>query len=887
MKYYPRVLRYLRPYWRLAIVSAVLILFGSAATLLVPWPLKILFDNVLGGQPLPPPLDRFPGALVGDRTSLLIAAVVAALAVAVLQNTLPVIDNYVNARIEQSMILDFRGDLFRHAQRLSLSFHNESRAGGLIYAINYQADAAARLIMVIPPVAQALFTLIGMFWISLILAPQLALLSLIVVPFLYYSVGYYIKHIQTRLTEVRGMEGESLSIIHEAMSMLRVIVAFGREDHEYRRFREQGERAVGARVKLTVRQTLFSLAVNVTTAVGTALVLGFGAYLVLQRRLTPGELLIVMSYTAAIYNPLETISTTVGSLQEQFISLQLAFNLLDTEPEIRDAPGAVDAGRVRGHVAYEGVNFSYKGRVDTLKGVAFEARAGQVTAVVGPTGAGKTTLISLLPRFYDPQGGRILLDGRDTRALTVESLRRQISIVLQEPLLFAGTIGDNIRYGRLDATMEEIVQAARDANAHDFIMRLPDQYATALGERGAQLSGGERQRIAVARAFLKDAPILILDEPTSSIDSRTEAVILEALERLMEGRTTFMVAHRLSTIRSADTILVMHHGQLVEQGTHDELLLRDGLYKQLHDMQTRPARGRERLAVQAHAMVVAATAAAASPDGEPPDEAHDGRGDAPYPEGHLVPPHLETLVPGGATTLEHAANVGDDLAPAPPAVVTPARAPSRGPLRWRRGQHGGRALLLLAVLLPVAIGGALILAQQLGIAATTLGGIATSVPDVGPTQTIGAALAEIATVEATANAPTAVAPVPTAIHTAPGTPATATASVAGATVEPTAPIAPPPTATAQPTVIVATTPTATAPPPPPAFQPTDRIDSDLSVNLRSGPGTGYGSLGLLPTGTPLRATGESADAGGQLWRRFVLADGRQGWVRDLDVFPVR
>jgi ABC-type multidrug transport system fused ATPase/permease subunit len=276
----------------------------------------------------------------------------------------------------------------------------------------------------------------------------------------------------------------------------------------------------------------------------------------------------------------------VGQLQDMFVMLKIAFGLLDTEPEIKDAPGAVAVGRARGRVAFEGVGFSYGGRRDTLTDVSFEAEPGRVVAIVGPTGAGKSTLVSLIPRFYDPQAGRILLDGRDVRRVKLASLRAQVSIVLQEPLLFSGTIAENIRYGRLEATDAEVVEAARAANAHDFIERLPQKYDTVIGERGVTLSGGERQRISVARAFLKDAPVLILDEPTSSIDSRTEAVILDALDRLMVGRTTFMIAHRLSTVRKADLILVVDGGRVVERGTHEELLEAGGLYRQLHDMQS-------------------------------------------------------------------------------------------------------------------------------------------------------------------------------------------------------------------------------------------------------------------------------------------------------------
>jgi ATP-binding cassette subfamily B protein len=601
VKYLPRVLKYLRPYWKLATLSVIVTVISTPVGLLSPWPMKVLVDNVLGNQPLPAILASVLGRAVENKFSLLVSAVIAGLAITVVSGGLGVIGNYVHTKFDLGMTLDFRSELFQHAQRLSMSFHDQRRSGMLIYIVNSMASAPTNLIMTLLPLADNALTLVGMFWISFHLDRQLALLSLVVVPFLYYSVGYYSSHIQTRLLQVKSMEGETLSIIHEAMSMLRVIIAFGREDHEYRRFRNQGERANDARVKLTLRQTLFSLVVNTTSAAGTALVLGFGAYHVMQGKLTVGELLVVMTYIGSVYKPLEAISGQLGSLQDQLINLQMAFGLLDTEPEIKDKPGAIGIRRVRGQVAFEGVDFNYKNRPEILKGIWFEAQAGQVVAIVGPTGAGKTTLVSLIPRFYDPNQGRILIDGIDVREMTLKSLRQQISIVLQEPLLFSGSIADNIRYGRLDASMDEVIKAAKAANAHDFIMALPNKYDTDLGERGAQLSGGERQRISVARAFLKDAPILILDEPTSSIDSKTEAIILDALDRLMIGRTTFMVAHRLSTIRNADIILVLNRGCLVERGTHEELLLAGGLYKQLYEMQTGQMRRRVQQVVRPQA----------------------------------------------------------------------------------------------------------------------------------------------------------------------------------------------------------------------------------------------------------------------------------------------
>jgi ABC-type multidrug transport system fused ATPase/permease subunit len=579
---------YLRPYPGLAAAAALSTLLFVGAGLLTPWPMKVLVDSVLGTAPLPEFLRNI--APESDKLRLLLLTVLGGFVIALVSGLLNVLTTYLKTKLEIAMTLDFRSDLFQQAQRLSMAYHDQRRSGMVIYIINSLAGAPGSVVMSGLPFAQNVLTLVGMLWVSYGLNPTLALLSLSVVPFLYYSVGYYSRHIQKRLFHVKGMEGEALAIIHEAMMMLRVIVAFGREDHEHARFREQGRRALDARVDVTVRQTVFSLAVNATTALGTAMVLGYGAYLVLQQQLTIGQLLVVVAYIGSVYKPLEAISGTIGALQDQFVNLQMAFDLLEKEADIKDTPGAVAITHSRGHLQFDHVSFRYEGRAETLSDICFEAVPGEAVAIVGPTGAGKSTLVSLLPRFYEPYAGRILLDGRDVKSLTLRSLRDQISIVLQEPLLFSGTIAENIRYGRLDATIDEIVAAATAANAHDFISALPHGYETVLGERGAQLSGGERQRISVARAFLKNAPILILDEPTSSIDSRTEAVILDALDRLMVGRTTFIVAHRLSTLHRVSKILVVHHGRIIEQGSHDELLVLDGVYRQLHDVQAGVAR---------------------------------------------------------------------------------------------------------------------------------------------------------------------------------------------------------------------------------------------------------------------------------------------------------
>lgn len=577
-----RVLPYLKPYARMAAVLVAVTLLAVAVGLLLPWPMKIVIDHVIGDQALPAPLTALAGL---DRASLLGVAVATGLVLALLSNGLAVATSYLQTRLEQSMVLDFRSDLFLHAERLSVAYRDQVSTGRLIYGINFEAAAAGGLVMALQPLAHGALTIIGMVWISFSIDRTLALLSITIVPFLYYAVGYYATHIQKRLLEVKGMEADTLSLAHDAMSMVPVITTFGREEYELGRFRRKGDQTLDARVKLTVRQTLFSLCVNMTTATGTALVLGFGAYQALQGRLTAGQLLVVLSYIAAVYKPLEAISHTIGSLQDKLVGVRMAFSVLDTKPIVHEADAARAIAGVEGRVTFDGVCFSYPGRVDTLKDISFDAAPGQVIAVVGATGAGKTTLANLIPRFYDPVAGRILIDGTDVRSMTLRSLREHVSLVPQDPVLFSGSIADNIRYGRLEATDDEVAAAATAANAHDFITRLPGGYQSSIGERGVRLSGGERQRLCIARAFLKNAAILILDEPTASIDSRTEAVILEALDRLMAGRTTFMIAHRLSTIHHADQILVMDRGAIVERGTHEALLRAGGVYAQLHAVQ--------------------------------------------------------------------------------------------------------------------------------------------------------------------------------------------------------------------------------------------------------------------------------------------------------------
>jgi ATP-binding cassette, subfamily B, bacterial len=585
----PRILPYLRPYRKLAILSVILTILLAVVALAQPWPLAFAVDSIIGDQPAPGWVDAIFGSSVG---ALIALAVVATLFLTLLSGGMTVWNEYLSTTVDQRMVLDFRSDMFQHAQKLSLAFHDTESKGILMYRINDQAAAMGQIVVALPTLAQSLLTLIGMAYISVKINPLLALLALGTTPFVVYSTTFYTDRIEPRLYRVRGLGALNLAIVYEAMAMMRVVLAFGTQRREFTRFRKQGENWVDETVGLTVRQTVFKLAVQTITSAGTAAVIGVGCYQAVNGQITAGELLVVLSYISQIYQPLEELTNTITNFQQWFINLLMSFDLMDREPEVKEKPDALPLRAGRGEIELKSVGFGYKGRPDVLKDISLRLPPGGAVALVGPTGAGKSTLVSLLPRFYDAQEGSVRIDGHDVRNLKVADVRGQFSIVLQEPLLFSGTIASNISYGKPDAPMEEIVEAAKAANAHGFISALPDGYETMLGEGGAKLSVGERQRIAVARAFLKDAPILILDEPTSSIDSRTESVILDALERLMQGRTTILIAHRLSTVRGVHEVAVMDHGEIVQRGPHEELARQPGLYRQLWEAQTRAGDGR-------------------------------------------------------------------------------------------------------------------------------------------------------------------------------------------------------------------------------------------------------------------------------------------------------
>jgi len=591
---YLRMLPYCRPY-RLVMGVVVLITFAQTGlTLLDPWPMKILVDNGLSGKPLASQFTSIFPFLTRNARAVVLFAVLAGIALWLVGMALDIVGGYLKGRANDSITMDFRADMFNHLQRLSFSYHDQTTVGDSMYRLDNDTSFVSTMIWGnFRHLTTSIVTLVGMVWIVFHLDWLLAVIALAVAPILYGSAVFYGKHFKDKIKRVKSMESMSGTIVQEVLSCLRVVKAFGTEDREQRRFEEQSWETLRARWRLSLQETLYGSTLSFITHIFRSLILLIGGFHVVEGRLTVGGLLVILAYTGNIHGPLEETSSTLTDMQLSLASAERTLEVLDVQPEIQDRPGATSLDRVQGAIAFENVSFGYYADHPVLHDVSLKAPPGSVVAIVGPTGAGKTTLSNLIARFYDPSSGRVTLDGHDLRDLTIKTLRANIALVIQEPILFSGTIRENIAYGRPDASREEVIAAAKAANADDFIQNLPNGYESEVGARGVRLSGGERQRVAIARAFLKAAPVLILDEPTSSVDSRTELVILNALDRLMAGRTTFIIAHRLSTIRRADQVLVIEDGCIREQGTHRELMLQNGLYAQLYHIQSAALRETE------------------------------------------------------------------------------------------------------------------------------------------------------------------------------------------------------------------------------------------------------------------------------------------------------
>ena len=563
-----RLLYQAKPYW--LHISGILLLSMCATplALLVPLPLKIAVDSVLGDHPLPAFLNGLlliTQAYNPEMAILLIAALV--VGIALLTQVQKVGHAVLSAYTGEQLALGFRSQLFQHAQRLSLSYHDTHGAANSTFRIQYDAPAIQWvLIDGIAPFLTALFTLMGMISVTLWIDWQLALVALAISPLLFAVSRIYSPRLRGQWHEVYRLQSSAISVVQEVLDAIRVVRAFGQETREQQRFVGHAKASFGARLRVAFAEGQFGLIVGFSIALGTAAVLYIGVHHVQSGQLTLGELLLVMTYLAQIYGPLETLSRMVTSLQRSLVSAERTFALLDQEPDVPDWPHARALTRATGNIEFCHVSFGYDETRPIFENVSLVVKAGTRVGIAGVTGAGKSTLVSLLMRFYDPKSGQILLDGIDLRDYKLADLRNQFAVVLQEPTLFSTSIAENIAYARPHAPEDEIIAAAKAAHAHDFIMALPDGYNTAVGERGMQLSGGERQRIALARAFLKNAPILILDEPTSAIDVQTETAIMAAMERLMDNRTTFMIAHRLSTLEQCDMRLEVNHGRVITLG---------------------------------------------------------------------------------------------------------------------------------------------------------------------------------------------------------------------------------------------------------------------------------------------------------------------------------
>ena len=576
-----KVLPYLWPYRFPFFFALFQVSLIGACELLKPWPLKVIIDNVLSGKPLP-----WGFAAGWSSQTLLLCACAGLVLIYLLLAGLTLLNSYTTIRIGQRMVNDLRGDLYSHLQRLSLAFHGRRRVGDLLYRVAADTYAIQTLTMNgLFSILSALVLLGGMFIIMVQLDWLLTLLALSVCPALFVSISLLNARITSAATHARQQESEVYSLVQRAMSAIRVIQAFTKEEEEHRRFMVASQESLAAGLRLYTLQTLYSGVVNVVVALGTALVVWVGARHVLSGILTMGEMIVFTSYLASLYGPINSIFQTYGLIQGAKAGVQRVFEILEAERDLKEGQQVFAPHGAKGEVSFEGVSFQYLPGQPVLKQIDLYVRPGEKVAIVGSTGAGKSTLVSLLPRFYDPQAGRVTMDGIDVREFQLKSLRQQIALVLQPPLVFPLTLRENIAYGRPEATPEEVVSAARLACIHDFIAQLPQGYDTVVGEQGATLSEGQKQRLTIARAILRNAPILILDEPTSSVDAETEALIMQGLERLMVGKITFIIAHRLSTIRRADLIVVLRAGQIVERGAFTELVHRGGFFAYLYRTQ--------------------------------------------------------------------------------------------------------------------------------------------------------------------------------------------------------------------------------------------------------------------------------------------------------------
>jgi ATP-binding cassette subfamily B protein len=582
------IIDFLLPHWKALTLALLAVACEVATEVLEPWPLKIVIDYVLQSKRPPDWMSVMVGWIGQNKLAVLNFAVVAVAVIAVVGALSALLEKYLTTSVGQWVMHDLRRTLYHQIHRLSLAEHDEKRTGDLIGRVTSDIEAIQDFVTTaLLGIFANVLTLVGIIGVMLYLNWRFTLISLSIAPVLFLVVYSFTRRIKKASRDVRKKESELVSIVEEVFSSIRVVKAFAREDYEERRFERQS--LVNVEMALVARSIKMKLSpiVDIIVATGTCLMVGYGARLVLGGQLSVGDLVVFLSYLGKMYKPMRDLSKMTDTVSKAAVGFERIHEILEADGGMRDQPGARRAAAFKGKIEFDKVSFGYNQDQLILKDVSFQIEPGQIAAFVGPTGGGKSTIISLVARFYDPVSGEVKIDGTNIRNYTMKSLRQQISFVLQETLLFRAPIWQNIAYGRPEASRQEIIRAAKLANADEFIAEMPEGYDTMIGERGVTLSGGQRQRIAIARAVIRNTPILVLDEPTSGLDAASEQLVFEALDRLMEDKTCIVIAHHLATIRRANIIFVVKDNTIVERGTHEELLAAGGLYAELYEIQFR------------------------------------------------------------------------------------------------------------------------------------------------------------------------------------------------------------------------------------------------------------------------------------------------------------